>query len=247
MIHQRGRGRGRSEETIFGSPESELTLPKYRVPRYESKSEVILELIRDELFLDGNARQNLATFCQTYADDEVRQLMDLCIDKNIIDKDEYPQSTEIESRCIHMLANLWNAPESCHPVGTSTVGSSEACMLGGLAMYFRWKQARKQVGKPTDRPNLVSGPVQVCWEKFARYWDIELRQVPMEPGRLAITPEAMLPYLDENTIGVVTTLGLTFTGAYEPVEAICQALDRVQQERRDGTCPSMWTGPPAGL
>lgn len=231
MIHQRGRGRGRSEETIFGSPESELTLPKYRVPRYESKSEVILELIRDELFLDGNARQNLATFCQTYADDEVRQLMDLCIDKNIIDKDEYPQSTEIESRCIHMLANLWNAPESCHPVGTSTVGSSEACMLGGLAMYFRWKQARKQVGKPTDRPNLVSGPVQVCWEKFARYWDIELRQVPMEPGRLAITPEAMLPYLDENTIGVVTTLGLTFTGAYEPVEAICQALDRVQQEK----------------
>lgn len=231
MIHQRGRGRGRPEETIFGSPESELTLPKYRVPRYESKSEVILELIRDELFLDGNARQNLATFCQTYADDEVRQLMDLCIDKNIIDKDEYPQSTEIESRCIHMLANLWNAPESCHPVGTSTVGSSEACMLGGLAMYFRWKQARKQVGKPTDRPNLVSGPVQVCWEKFARYWDIELRQVPMEPGRLAITPEAMLPYLDENTIGVVTTLGLTFTGAYEPVEAICQALDRVQQEK----------------
>lgn len=231
MIHQRGRGRGRSEETIFGSPESELTLPKYRVPRYESKSEVILELIRDELFLDGNARQNLATFCQTYADDEVRQLMDLCIDKNIIDKDEYPQSAEIESRCIHMLANLWNAPESCHPVGTSTVGSSEACMLGGLAMYFRWKQARKQAGKPTDRPNLVSGPVQVCWEKFARYWDIELRQVPMEPGRLAITPEAMLPYLDENTIGVVTTLGLTFTGAYEPVEAICQALDQVQQEK----------------
>ncbi len=212
------------QETIFGSPESELTLPKYRVPRYESKSEVILELIRDELFLDGNARQNLATFCQTYADDEVRQLMDLCIDKNIIDKDEYPQSTEIESRCIHMLANLWNAPESCHPVGTSTVGSSEACMLGGLAMYFRWKQARKQVGKPTDRPNLVSGPVQVCWEKFARYWDIELRQVPMEPGRLAITPEAMLPYLDENTIGVVTTLGLTFTGAYEPVDLLLVAV-----------------------
>ena len=62
-------------------------------------------------------------------------------------------------------------------------------------MYFRWKQARKQVGKPTDRPNLVSGPVQVCWEKFARYWDIELRQVPMEPGRLAITPRghAALP------------------------------------------------------
>ena len=164
--------------------------------------------------------------------------MDLCIDKNIIDKDEYPQSTEIESRCIHMLANLWNAPGVLPPGGHLHGGLLGGLHAGGLAMYFRWKQARKQVGKPTDRPNLVSGPVQVCWEKFARYWDIELRQVPMEPGRLAITPEAMLPYLDENTIGVVTTLGLTFTGAYEPVEAICQALDQVQQER-DGTCPSM--------
>ncbi len=231
MLHDRQRIRDRAEEAIFGSAESQLMLPKYRIPQNASRGEAILEMLRDELFLDGNARQNLATFCQTYADEEVRELMDLCIDKNMIDKDEYPQTAEIESRCVHMLAALWNAPLAGNPVGTSTVGSSEACMLGGLAMYFRWKHARRQAGKPTHRPNLVTGPVQVCWEKFARYWDIELRQVPMDPGRLAITPEAMLPYLDENTIGVVATLGLTFTGAYEPVEDLCRALDQVQQEK----------------
>ena len=231
MLHDRQRIRDRAEEAIFGSAESQLMLPKYRIPQNASRGEAILEMLRDELFLDGNARQNLATFCQTYADEEVRELMDLCIDKNMIDKDEYPQTAEIESRCVHMLADLWNAPLAGNPVGTSTVGSSEACMLGGLAMYFRWKHARRQAGKPTHRPNLVTGPVQVCWEKFARYWDIELRQVPMDPGRLAITPEAMLPYLDENTIGVVATLGLTFTGAYEPVEDLCRALDQVQQEK----------------
>lgn len=231
MIHERKYIQDREWERLFGDPASELVLPKYQIPRGQSDPTAILELIREELFLDGNARQNLATFCQTYQDREIRELMDLCMDKNMIDKDEYPQTAEIEARCVHMLGDLWNAPAQGNCVGTSTVGSSEACMLGGLAMYYRWKEARQRQGLPTDRPNLVTGPVQICWKKFSCYWDIELREVPMEPGRQTMTPEAMVPYLDENTIGVVTTLGLTFTGAYEPVEEICQTLDRVQQEQ----------------
>ncbi len=231
MIYERTGHPNHPEEAVYASAASQLVLPKYRIPQESSPAGTILEILKDELNLDGNAKQNLATFCQTYEDDAIRELMDLCINKNMIDKDEYPQTAQIEERCVHMLADLWHAPADGRALGTSTVGSSEACMLGGLAMFQRWKDRRRQAGLPTDRPNLVTGPVQVCWEKFACYWDIELRQVPMAPGRYGMTAEAMLPYLDENTIGVVTTLGLTFTGEYEPVEELCQALDRLEQER----------------
>ena len=131
MIHQQDHIRGKAEAKVYGTAASPLELPKYRIPRSSSDPRATLELLRDELFLDGNAKQNLATFCQTYEDAEIRELMDLCIDKNMIDKDEYPQTAEIEGRCIHMLANLWNGPEGANTLGTSTVGSSEACMLGG--------------------------------------------------------------------------------------------------------------------
>ncbi len=231
MIYEREHIKGKQKEVLHMSGSPQFVLPKYRIPENESSSEVIMELVKEELLLDGDARQNLATFCQTYDDPELRELMDLCISKNMIDKDEYPQTAEIEERCVHILGNLWNAPEDGNCVGTSTVGSSEACMLGGMAMYWRWKEKRRKAGLPVDNPNIVTGPVQICWEKFARYWDIELREVPMEPDRLMMTPESMLPFIDENTIGVVTTFGLTFTGAYEPVEAICEALDWLQNEK----------------
>lgn len=156
--------------------------------------------------------------------------MDECIDKNIVDKDEYPQIAEIESRCVHMLADLWNSPDGVNTVGTSTTGSSEAAMLGGLAMLRRWEAKRKAEGKPYDKPNLVTGPVQICWHKFTRYWNIEHREIPMEDPRLIMTPEVALERCDENTIGVVPTLGVTFTGEYEPVEAVSKALDKLQAD-----------------
>lgn len=230
-LHQRKHVQETMNDSIFGSRDSEIELPKYHLPDFESDSKVILEVIKDELFLDGNARQNLATFCQTYEEPEVHKLMDMSINKNMIDKDEYPQSARIEERCVHMLGDLWHAPHSKNSIGTSTVGSSEAAMLGGLAMYWRWRNKRKQEGKDVSNPNLVCGPVQVCWEKFARYWDIELRQVPMERNRLMITPDSMLKAIDENTIGVVATFGLTFTGTYEPVKELCDALDQLQKDK----------------
>ncbi len=231
MIHEEKFIEGKKEDVLHMGRSAQFVLPKYTIPTKENAPQMIMELLQEELFLDGNARQNMATFCQTYEDPEIRSLMDMCIDKNMIDKDEYPQTAEIEARCVHILGNLWNAPEQGNCVGTSTVGSSEACMLAGLAMYWRWKAKREQAGLPADKPNLVTGPVQICWKKFVRYWDIELREVPMEPDRFMMTPESMLPYIDENTIGVVTTLGLTFTGAYEPVEDICAALDELEKEK----------------
>ncbi len=197
----------------------------YGFPELESDAGDTLSLLKTELTKDGSAKKNLATFCQTYESPEVHELMDLSISKNMIDKDEYPETARIEEYCVHMIADLWNAPKEGNPAGTSTVGSSEACMLGGLAMYWRWREKRQQAGEDWSNPNLVTGPVQVCWEKFCRYWDIELRQAPMEEGEYAMTPGQMLDRIDENTIGVVATLGLTFTGKYESIEALCQALD----------------------
>jgi glutamate decarboxylase len=217
-------------DSIFASRNADLPLSKYKMPEKENDPKIILELVREELFLDGNARQNLATFCQTYLDEEVHELMDLSISKNMIDKDEYPQTAEIEDRCVNMISHLWNVPDGMNSVGTSTVGSSEACMLGGLAMYYRWREKRAKEGKDISHPNLVCGPVQICWHKFARYWDIELREIPMEKDCYYMSPSAMRASIDENTIGVVTTMGLTFTGKYEPVKELCEALDEHERD-----------------
>ncbi|MGW4478260.1 glutamate decarboxylase [Rhodococcus triatomae] len=225
--------RGREDDAvsdIYSTPLSGAALPKYRVPDDASDPRVVFALIRDELALDGNSAQNLATFCSTWSEDEVHRLMDLCMDKNMIDKDEYPQTAEIESRCVHLLADLWNSPDGHGTVGCSTTGSSEAAMLGGLALKWRWRERRRAEGKPTDRPNLVCGPVQVCWEKFARYFDVELRQVPLEPGATGMQPHQLRDYVDENTIGVIAILGVTYTCDYEPIAEIAAELDAIQAE-----------------
>jgi glutamate decarboxylase len=217
-------------DDIFSSHLSEEVLPKFRIPENPSDPRTAYALVRAELALDGNSSQNLATFCTTWVDDEVRRLMDECVDKNMIDKDEYPQTAEIESRCVHLLADLWNSPAGADTMGCSTTGSSEAAMLGGLALKHRWRKARAAAGKPADRPNLVCGPVQICWEKFARYFDVELRQVPLEEGATGLRPHQLRDHVDENTIGVVAILGVTFTCDYEPVADLSAELDAIQRD-----------------
>ena len=175
--------------------------------------------------LDGNARLNLATFVTTWMEPQAERLMTECFDKNMIDKDEYPQTAELELRCVNILSRLWHAPEAAEATGCSTTGSSEAAMLGGLALKRRWQQRNPDGGKP----NLVMGiNVQVCWEKFANYWDVEMRLVPMEGDRFHLGAEEAVALCDENTIGVVAILGSTFDGSYEPVQEICEALDELQ-------------------
>jgi glutamate decarboxylase len=228
-LHSRNEIRPRLDDSIFGSKDASTVLPKYKFPGAETRADVAFEVVRDELFLDGNARQNLATFCQTFEEPQIHELMDLSIDKNMIDKDEYPQTAELERRCVHMLADLWNSPAAENTVGASAIGSSEACMLGGMAMLWRWRAKRKAAGKPIDKPNLVCGAVQIVWDKFCRYWDIEIRQVPMERGRYYMDAPSMLKYIDENTIGVVPTFGLTYTGKFELVKPLSDALDDLQK------------------
>ncbi len=220
-----GAATNTSPEFLLAAP-----LPRHTFPTEGAPGAVIHQAIAEELLLDGNAKQNLATFCQTWESPEVRALMDLAIDKNLIDKDEYPQTAEIESRCVNMMADLWHAPGEA--IGCSTIGSSEAAMLGGMAAKWRWREKRRAAGKPTDNPNMVCGAVQICWHKFAKYWDIEIREVGMRPGRTCLHPEDVLERVDENTIFVVPTMGVTYHGLYEDVPAIAAALDDL--EKRTG-------------
>ena len=209
--------------------EARVQIPRDRLPARSVDPRTAAQVVLDELLLDGNARLNLATFVTTWMEPEARALIAACLDKNLVDKDEYPQSAELENRCVRILADLWHAPGTGeHAIGTSTTGSSEACMLGGLALLRRWR-ARRGDG---PRPNLVMGAnVQVVWEKFCRYWDVEPRLVPVGDGTTHLTPDRAVARCDEDTIGVVAILGSTFDGAYEPVAEIAAALDGLQAQR----------------
>jgi glutamate decarboxylase len=200
-------------------------VPKNRLPDGPMEPDTAYQIVHDELMLDGNARTNLATFVTTWMEPQARALMTDCADKNMIDKDEYPQTAELEQRCVRMLGDLWNgAPDDT--IGCSTIGSSEACMLGGLALKRRWQKRAGSSGKP----NLVMGAnVQVVWEKFCNYWDVEPRLVPMEGERFHLDAETAVAHCDANTIGVVSILGSTFDGSYEPVAEIAAALDAFEE------------------
>jgi glutamate decarboxylase len=210
----------------------ELTDPPLRrLPEQGLGADAAYELIASELLLDGSARLNLATFVTTWMPSQAQRLMAETADKNMIDKDEYPQTAEIESRCVEILADLWNAPPGEKATGCSTTGSSEAVMLGGLALKWRWRERMREAGRSTSTPNLVAGiNVQVCWEKFCRYWDVEPRLVPMDGNRYTLGGAEAAALCDENTIGVAAILGSTFDGTYEPVAEIAAALDALERD-----------------
>lgn len=210
-------------EPIFGTGAEEQEIPKYKLGKNPIEPRVAYRLVKDEFLDEGNARQNLATFCQTYMEDEAALLMAETLEKNAIDKSEYPRTAELENRCVNILADLWNAPKEKSYTGTSTVGSSEACMLAGMAMKFRWRNQAKKLGLNIQAasPNLViSSGYQVCWEKFCVYWDIEMRRVPMDEKHMSMDMDKVMDYVDEYTIGIVGILGITYTGKYDDIKAL---------------------------
>lgn len=216
---------------LYASRSLNTTIPKYKIPAQSLAADTAYQIVHDEIMMDGNAHMNMATFVTTWMEPRAVQLMTETLEKNIIDKDEYPQTAEIEKRCINMLADLWNIPDRASALGTSTVGSSEACMLAGMAFKWRWRDRQKADGKPFDKPNLVMGiNVQVCWEKFCRYWDVEARYVPLAEGRYHIGVAEAVALCDDNTIGVIGIMGSTFDGSYEPIQELSQALDDLQAQ-----------------
>jgi len=213
-------------QPTYGSRTMREEIPKYELPDEGMPPTAAYNIIHDELALDGNSRLNLATFVTTWMEPEARQLMTETFDKNMIDKDEYPQTAEIELRCVNILSRLWNSPEGEEAVGCSTIGSSEAAMLAGMALKRKWKHRMQAAGKPTDKPNFIMGRnVQVCWEKFCNYWEVEPRFVMAEGNSFNLRPEDAIELCDENTIGVLAIMGSTFDGSYEPVAELNAALD----------------------
>lgn len=210
-------------EPIFGSDPEMKDLPKYQLNDHGEEPAIAYRMVKDQLVDEGNARQNLATFCQTYMEPEATKIMAETMEKNAIDKSEYPRTTELENRCVNIIADLWHAQDDEEYMGTSTVGSSEACMLGGLAMKFSWRERAKKLGLDINakKPNLViSSGYQVCWEKFCTYWDIELRTVPMDEDHLSLNMDTVMDYVDEYTIGIVGIMGITYSGRYDDIKTL---------------------------
>ncbi len=202
-------------------------VPRLRLPEKGMPASIAYQVVHDELILDGAVRLNLATFVTTWMEPEAELLFAECAAKNMIDKDEYPQTAELERRCVNMIAHLWHAPEDGAATGCSTTGSSEACMLAGLALLHRWRKRDRPAGPA--RPNLVLGAnAQVCWEKFCRYFDVEARLVPVSAAAPYLTAETAVEHCDADTIGVVAILGSTYDGSYEPVKEIAAALDELE-------------------
>lgn len=217
--------------SIFGSNQQERVAPKFTMPKDSMPGEIAYQIVHDEAMLDGNSRLNLATFVTTWMDEGARKIMTENMDKNMIDKTEYPQTAEIERRCVNILSDLWHSPQAQkgqYCTGTSTVGSSEACMLGGLAALKRWQQRRREKGLPTDKPNFViSSCLQVVWDKFAIYWDVEMRTVPVTAKKITLDPQDAIALCDENTICIVPIQGVTLTGLNDDVQALDAALDKL--------------------
>jgi glutamate decarboxylase len=218
--------------TTYASRDFARSIPRDRIPRDGMPADVAARLVRDELQLDGNPALNLASFVTTWMEPEADRLAADVLNKNLIDQDEYPQTDEIHRRVVSMIGRLFHAPDDATPVGTCTVGSSEAIMLGLLAHKWAWRKRRASQGRPADRPNVVFGAdVHTCWEKFTRYFDVEARVAPLSPDCHILTPQGVADRVDENTIAVGCVLGTTFTGQIDPIGAIADLLDQVQAKQ----------------
>ncbi|KAF8345437.1 glutamate decarboxylase [Amanita rubescens] len=223
-------GKQTVHHTSYRRDEDAAEVPKYTMPRQGISSKAAYQLLHDETNLDGNPTLNLASFVHTWMPPEGEKIFLENINKNIVDLDEYPASANIHNRCVSMIADLWKAPKDSKAVGTATAGSSEAIMLGGLALKRRWQEARKAAEKDASKPNIVFGAnAQVALEKFARYFEVETRLVPVKASNgFIMDPHDALQYIDENTIGVMVILGSTYTGHFENVQLMNDLLNDLQ-------------------
>lgn len=223
----------KSLSSTFASRYVRTALPRFQMPEKSIPKDAAYQIISDELMLDGNPRLNLASFVTTWMEPECDKLIMSSINKNYVDMDEYPVTTELQNRCVNIIAHLFNAPvgDEESAIGVSTVGSSEAIMLAGLAFKRKWQQKRRAEGKPCDKPNIVTGAnVQVCWEKFARYFEVELKEVKLKEGYYVMDPEKAVDMVDENTICVAAILGSTLTGEFEDVKLLNELLIKKNKE-----------------
>jgi glutamate decarboxylase len=219
-----------ADAVLFGNRFLTREVPTSAFPEAGMTATEAFRLVSEDLALEGDPARNLATFVTTWMEPEAQRIIAANLHRNFIDHAEYPRTAEIEQRCIRMLADLFHAPGVT--TGARTQGSSEAIMLGGLSLKWNWRKRREAAGESTDRPNLIfGGDVHVVWEKFCRYFDVEPRIVPLQPGKYTIGPDDVEPHVDENTIGVAAVLGTTFTGHRDDIVGINDLLVRTKSER----------------
>lgn len=222
----------KGHSTTYSSRFFDKPIPKFEIPKSGMPSNAAYQLIHDELNMDANPSLNLASFVTTWMEPEAVQLIHENLHKNFIDHDEYPQTEVIHNRCVNMLARLFNSPKECSSIGTATIGSSEAIMLALLAHKWKWRLRKIAEGKPHDKPNVIFGAeVHVCWEKFARYFDVEMRIAPLEENRFTLSTKQVEELIDENTICVGAILGTTYTGQTDPIQEINDLLLRIKKEK----------------
>ncbi|MBE6231229.1 MAG: glutamate decarboxylase [Bacteroidales bacterium] len=221
------RNTGNNDGIIYGSEEMRSPAASEFIPKHKMPAETAYQIVKDETFPQTQPRLNLATFVTTYMDDYGTKLMNEAVGINYIDETEYPRVAVMCGRCINMVANMWHSPEVTEwKTGAVGIGSSEACMLGGVAAWLRWRSRRKAAGKPLDKPNLVmSSAYQVVWEKFCQLWQIEMRTVPITHKHPTLNIEEAIRMCDENTICIVPIAGVTWTGMNDDIEALNDALE----------------------
>lgn len=220
--------KGDGDTTIFGSETMREPAPSEFIPKHKTAADIAYQIVKDETFPQTQPRLNLATFVTTYMDDYGTRLMNEAVGINYIDETEYPRVAVMCGRCINMVANMWNSPEKEEwKTGAVGIGSSEACMLGGVSAWLRWRERRKAEGKRYDKPNLVmSSAYQVVWEKFCQLWQIEMRTVPITHEHPTLDIEKAIQLCDENTICIVPIAGVTWTGMNDDIETLNSALDK---------------------
>ena len=223
-----GKKQNDYSEPIFGSQQMREPAPAQFIPKHKTPGEIAYQIVKDETFPQTQPRLNLATFVTTYMDEYGTRLMNEAVGINYIDETEYPRVAVMCGRCINMVANMWNSPEEAEwKTGAVGIGSSEACMLGGVAAWLRWRDRRRAQGKPYDKPNLVmSTAYPVVWEKFCQLWQIEMRTVPITREHTTLNIDEAIRMCDENTICVVPIAGVTWTGMNDDIEALDKALDK---------------------
>ncbi|XP_058766150.1 glutamate decarboxylase-like isoform X2 [Vicia villosa] len=215
-----------SIDCTFASRYVRELVPKFKLSESSIPKDAAYHMINDELMLDVKPRLNLASFVTTWMEPECDKLIMDSLNKNYVGMDEYPVTTELQNRCMNIIAHLFHAPigKEETAVGVRTVGS-EAIMLAGLAFKRKWQTKRKLEGKPYDKPNIVTGAnVHICWKKFARYFEVELKEVKLTEGYYVMDPLKAVEMVDENTICVAAILGSTLTGEFEDVKLLNELL-----------------------
>lgn len=229
---------GDAKSDVFGTDAMIKPSPVDKIPDGPTTPQIAYQMVKDETYPQTQPRLNLATFVTTYMDEYATKLMNDAISINYIDETEYPRIAVMGQKCINIIADLWNSPETNKwKTGALGIGSSEACMLGGVSAWMRWRKRRMEEGKPYDKPNFVlSTGYQVVWEKFAQLWQIEMRTVPITTENPTLDPKKAIEMCDENTICIVPIAGCTWTGMNDDIEELDKEISRFNKKTGNQVC-----------